>query len=97
MKALGWLVLPGLRRTYFDEVWFDLAHATGSARALEDVVFQHDNSPGDPASPNFDPVMQTPPAICVSDEAVFRAWRDGPQYAKDVATVAKVVLAGFFA
>ncbi len=72
--TLGWLVLPELRRGFFDVVWVELARLTQSARMLEDVLIRHDNSAGDPTSPNFRPERLVPPAIIAGDQVVFDTW-----------------------
>ncbi len=73
-ETLGWLVLPELRRGFFDVVWVELARLTQSARMLDDVLIRHDNSAGDPASPNFQPERLVPPAIIAGDQVVFDTW-----------------------
>lgn len=73
-QTLGWFVLPGLRRGYFDVVWAELARLTHSARLLPGVMIRHDNSAGDPHSPNYVPERQVPPEIIAADQRVFEAW-----------------------
>lgn len=73
-EALGWFVLPGLRRGYFDVVWITLAQLTQSARLLPDVMIRHDNGAGDPRSPNFLPERRVSPAVIESDRMVFETW-----------------------
>lgn len=74
--ALGWFVLPGLRRGFFDSVWVVLARLTASAHLLPEVMVRHDNSAGDPRSPNFLPERRVPAEVIAQDEAVFRRWQD---------------------
>jgi len=73
--ALGWFVLPGLRRGYFDVVWVALAALTKSERLLPDVMIRHDNSAGDPKSKNFKPERRVDPEVIASDQRVFRTWQ----------------------
>lgn len=39
--ALGWIALPGLHHILVDNVWMDLAKATGTLHFLPDVRIQH--------------------------------------------------------
>lgn len=73
--ALGWMVPPTLRRGYFDVVWLNLARLTKTDRVLKDVMFRHDNSAGDPMSPNFKASYQVPPHIIASDQSAFDHWQ----------------------
>jgi len=75
VDALGWFVLPGLRRGYFDVAWVELARLTDSARLLPDVMIRHDNSAGDPHSPNYLPERRVPPQVIASDQQVFERWQ----------------------
>lgn len=72
--ALGYMVPPTLRRGYFDVVWIQLATRTGTSRVLSDVAFPHDNSAGDPTSPNFKPSHQVPPGVIESDRLAYDQW-----------------------
>ncbi len=72
--ALGYMVPPTLRRGFFDVAWMNLAKATDTARILDDVVFPHDNSAGDPTSKNFKPEAQVPPEVIASDERAYNFW-----------------------
>lgn len=80
VKALGYMVPPTLRRGFFDVVWVELAHMTGLTRTLPDVMFRHDNSAGDPQSPNFRPEAQVHPEVIASDEQAFHRWMAGQRY-----------------
>lgn len=83
VRRLGWLSLPALRRGFFDVVWVELAKQTGTARMLGDVMVRHDNSPGDPSSPNYIPERRVPPDVIAADERAYWAWRNGPSFADD--------------
>lgn len=71
--ALGYMVHPSLRRGFFDVQWVNLARLTRTERVIE-AMFRHDNSAGDPKSPNFKPSHQVPPHVIASDEAAFNHW-----------------------
>lgn len=71
--ALGYMVPPTLQRGFFDVVWTVLAKLTDTECVIP-AMFRHDNSAGDPKSPNFKPEAQVPPAVIVSDERAFNQW-----------------------
>lgn len=81
VRALGYMVPPTLKRGYFDVAWVELARMTDTERALPDVMFRHDNSAGDPKSPNFNPEAQVPPEVIAADERAFREWNASQKYA----------------
>lgn len=83
VEKLGWLSLPQLRRGFFDVVWFRLAEATGTGHPLYDVWIKHDNSPGNPMSPNFIPEREVPPKVIQADEVAFWEWMRGPAFIED--------------
>ncbi len=72
--ALGYMVPPTLRRGYFDVVWCDLARLSGTGRILGDLMFRHDNSAGDPKSPNFKASHMVPPEMIESDRLAYERW-----------------------
>lgn len=72
--ALGYMVPPTLRRGYFDVVWTILASLTDTEAILPGVLFPHDNSAGDPKSPNFKDAHQVPPDVIAADERAFNFW-----------------------
>lgn len=71
--VLGWMVPPTLRRGYFDVVWTVLAKMTDTERVVP-AMFRHDNSAGDPKSPNFKPEARVSPEVIKSDEQAFNQW-----------------------
>jgi hypothetical protein len=93
VNSLGWLALPTLKRGFFDVCWVKLAQDSGMARVIP-AMFRHDNSAGDPASPNFKPEAQVPPAVIAEDEAAYKAWLKDA--ASDVRKVRLADLARFF-
>ena len=76
IQTLGWFALPTLKRGYFDVVWLDLAKGTDSLHLLP-AMFRHDNSAGDPKSPNFRPEAQVNPEVIESDRKAYEAWKSG--------------------
>lgn len=94
IAALGWMVPPTFKRGYFDVAWLNLAASSQTARIIP-AMFRHDNSPGDPKSPNFKPEAQVPPEVIESDRIAYEAWVKTA--AADVAKIKQVVdLAHFF-
>lgn len=91
VQALGYMVPPTLRRGFFDEVWTLLAEGTGTDRVIP-AVFRHDNSAGDPKSPNFKPEAQVPPAVIAKDERAFNEWRRS-QMASDIRKIRHLIYA----
>lgn len=89
--ALGWMVPPTLRRGFFDVAWVTLAQLTGTARVVP-AVFPHDNSKGDPTSPNFDPAYRVPPAVIAEDEWQYRLWEKN-ESKRDAQKIRRVVYA----
>lgn len=85
VRALKYMVPPTLRRGFFDVAWVQLANATNTTRVI-DAMFRHDNSPGDPSSPNFIPERRVPPEVIKSDEAAFNEWL-GRDYRTDVRAI----------
>lgn len=73
VDTLGWMVHPSLRRGFFDVQWLTLANLTDSTRVIP-AMFRHDNSAGDPQSPNFKKEAQVPPEVIASDEIAFNLW-----------------------
>lgn len=71
--ALGYCVPKTLRRGYFDVAWTVLAQLTDTQRVIP-AMFRHDNSAGDPTSPNFKPEAQVPPEVIESDRVAFEQW-----------------------
>lgn len=94
VQALGWMVPPAFRRGYFDVAWVHLAAGSNSAHLIP-AMFRHDNSAGNPKSPNFKPEAQVPPEVIAADKDAYQAWLSTAQ--KDVAKIRKIVdLAHFF-
>jgi hypothetical protein len=93
VDALGWLALPALRRGFFDVVWVHLAQKSGTAHVIP-AMFRHDNSAGDPASPNFKPEAQVPPSVIAADEAAYKEWLKTAD--ADVKKIRQLDLARFF-
>ncbi len=73
VDALGYMVPPTLRRGFFDVAWVNLARLTRTEKVIP-AMFRHDNSAGDPKSPNFKPSHQVPPHVIASDESAFNHW-----------------------
>lgn len=94
VKALGYMVPPTLRRGYFDVFWIQLATATGVARTV-DALFKHDNSAGDPSSPNFKPERRVPPEVIEADRRAYGDWQL-TSFASDCRKVRALSLARFF-
>lgn len=94
VKTLGYLALPTLKRGFFDVVWVDIAKWTGMARVIS-AMFSHDNSAGDPKSPNFRPEAQVPSEVIAADEAAYKTWRL-TQAEQDIRKVRALGLSRFF-
>ena len=92
--ALGWMVPPALRRGFFDVVWAEIAHSTNTAHVIP-AMFRHDNSAGDPTSPNFRPEAQVPPEVIAADEAAYKEWHKN-EAISDVRKIRSLSLAHFF-
>jgi len=94
IQALGWMVPPVLKRGYFDVVWAELGKSTNTAKVIP-AMFRHDNSAGDPASPNFRPEAQVLPGVIAADKVAYAAWRANDAVS-DVRKIRRLSLAHFF-
>jgi hypothetical protein len=85
VQALGYLILPTMKRGYFDTVWIALAGVTGTDRILYDVMIRHDNT-----------VHEAPdPQIIAADHLAYIDWFKN-QYDADAKKVRSVELSRFF-
>jgi hypothetical protein len=74
-------------------VWVHLAQKSGTAHVIP-AMFRHDNSAGDPASPNFKPEAQVQPSVIAADEAAYKEWLWTAD--ADVKKIRQLDLARFF-
>lgn len=88
VRALGYLVLPGLHRGFFDVVWEWLANLTNSKHEL-DLMFRHINlSPEHPEGPTKEVIQR--------DADTFKKWQ-AEQMASDAQKVRTAIdLVHFF-
>jgi hypothetical protein len=88
------MVPPSLKRGYFDVVWAELGKSTNTATVIP-AMFRHDNSAGDPTSPNFRLEAQVPPEVIAADKVAYAAWRANDAVS-DVRKIRRLSLAHFF-
>lgn len=72
LRAAGWLMPPGLRHIFHDDVWETLGRETGSWQTRMDVLVKHlHEALQGVRGPTMDPTS----ALWQHDQAVFEAWR----------------------
>jgi hypothetical protein len=74
VRALGWLVLPGVKHLYADNLWHDLARALGNHVHCDDVKIEHRHHMNGKAP--IDATYQAGIACQPEDERVYHAFRE---------------------
>ena len=72
VDALGWMMLPGLKHWWNDNVWADLGHGAGCIRQLRGVAIEHLNA-GMGRAPADQTAMEAGQGI-PGDQAAYNTW-----------------------
>jgi hypothetical protein len=88
VRALGWMILPGLVSKYADNVWKDLGDGAGCLSYVPDVIIEHRHP--DAGKAPVDDTYARGNAYYDADRVLYRAWAGGLRD-DDVKTVRDVM------